>query len=382
MEKNIEKINRLRKFLIYIYGEKEGTKRCGNLMKGSSLRILQFKFGKSDGLKRYNELREIDKFKNTLDGFISRYGVDEGTKRYHEKNKRLSVNIENLRRNGFSEEEIKKIREKHSKGSKTDLKSMVNKYGEKEGRERYEKKMSNYYNPWDYKCVMEKDGLTEKEAKKLVSKRQIRDKEFFIRKYGKEEGVRRFLESNKKKGYYSTKEYHIEKYGGKLGLIKYKELCHKKGYHSTKEYHIGKYGEELGLIKYKELIKKKVNYFPDFSSRIESEFNQSIFNLLSDEQKSKFYGCPITKPYFLNVDEEKYNTVCIVPDIKIGNIIIEFDGDYWHSLPNIIERDELKDEIYSDYGFKVKRINELEYINNKDSVLNKVINFINKNIKL
>jgi len=382
MKKNIEKINRLRNFIIHIYGEKEGKKRCGNLMRGSSLKVLQFKFGKVDGLKRYNELREIDRFKNTLDGFISRYGVEEGTKRYHEKNKKLSVSVDNLRRNGFSEQEIVEIRKKHSKGSKTDLKSMIKKYGENEGKKRYNEKMLNHYNPWNYKSVMEKDGLDEKQAKELVSKRQIRDEQFFIKKYGKEDGIRRFLDSNKRKGYYSTKEYYIEKYGKELGLIKYKESCFKKGYYSTKEYHIEKYGEELGLIKYKELIRKKVSYFPDFSSKIESEFNQSVFNLLTDEQKNKFYGSPITKPYYLNVDKEKYNTVCVVPDIKIGNIIIEFDGDYWHSLPNIIERDELKNKIYRDYGFKLKRINELNYMNDKNKVLSEVINFINKNIKL
>jgi hypothetical protein len=143
---------------------------------------LQFKFGKIDGLVRYKELREKDKIKNTLKGFIGRYGEEEGTKRYYEKNKKLSVGVENLRRNGFSEEEIIEIRKKHSKGSKTDLETMIKKYGKVEGAKRYQEKMKNHYNPWSYKSVMEKNGLTEEEAKKVVSKRQKRDEEFFYKK--------------------------------------------------------------------------------------------------------------------------------------------------------------------------------------------------------
>jgi hypothetical protein len=165
-----------------------------------------------------------------------------------------------------------------------------------------------------------------------------------------------------------------------LGLKKYKELCTKMGFYSTKEYHIKKYGEELGLKKYKELVLKKINNFSDFSSKIELEFNQSIFNFLNEEQKNKFYGAPITKPFYLNVEKEKYDLVCVVPDIKIGNLVIEFDGTYWHSLSKNKERDCLKNQIYEDHNLILKRVDELEYINNKTKILEETIIFINKNL--
>jgi len=381
MEINKEKTERLRSLLLFIYGQEEGKKRYISLMKSSALKVLKFKYGKIDGELRYKELREKDKIKNTLIGFINRYGEEEGTIKYYEKNKRLSVSVNSLKLNGFSDEEIKKIRGKHSKGSKTDLNSMVEKYGKEEGEKKYQNKIENYFNPWNYIDVMKKDGVNEEEAKKIVSLRQIRDRNCFINKYGKEEGDIRYDNMNKKRSYYNTKIYYVDKYGEEEGLSKYKEACYKRGESSRLSYFIEKYGEEDGNKKYLDLVKKKINYFPDFSSVIEKEFNNSIYEILDSNLKTFFYGYPITKPYFLNVDFNIYKTHCVVPDIKIRNIVIEFDGDYWHSKPKIIERDLIKNRIYEDNNFYLIRVKEGDYLNNKIGVINEVINLINKNIK-
>lgn len=382
MEINIDKINRLRSLLMTIYCEKEGIRRCGNLMKSSSMKVLTFKYGKENAIIRYNELREKDKIKNTLIGFINRYGEEEGTNKYYEKNKKLSVSVESLRRSGFSDAEIINIRDKHKTNSKTDLKTMISKYGEKEGLVRHTKKMENHYNPWDYKRIMSYSGVTENEAKKIIGIKQTRDKEYYANKYGYEIGIEKYDNANKKRAYANTKQYYVEKYGEELGLIKYNELCVNRGRHSKLEFFVDKFGEEEGKKKYNELIKLKVNYFPNFSSNVELEFNQSIFNLLSDSIKKHFYGSPITKPYYLNVDKNIYGLTCIVPDIKIKNIIIEFDGDYWHSLPNVIQRDELKNKIYNDHSFYLIRIKESNYLINKEKEVNKIITLIKKNIIL
>lgn len=377
----MEKINRLRRFLIHLYGEQKGKKRCGNLMRGSSLKVLIFKFGYENGVKRYNELREIDKVKNTLDGFIKRYGQEEGTKRYYDKNSRLSVSVNSLKSNGYSDDEIIKIRTKHRDNSKTDLNSMIHKYGFDNGVKKHKNKMEKHYNPFKYESVMKHHNISEEEAKNIVSKRQIRDLNFFIKKYGEKDGREKFNNINLTRAFKNTKQYYIEKYGQILGLEKYKDVCYKKGNGGRLDYFIEKYGEAEGKIKYQEILKSKLSNFPDFSSNIELEFNQSIYNLISDDIKEKFHGSPITKPFYINVDYDKYGTYCVVPDIKICNIIIEFDGDYWHSLPNTIIRDELKNKIYNDNNLIVKRVKEAEYISNKNNVLENIIVFINKNLK-
>lgn len=49
-----------------------------------------------------------------------------------------------------------------------------------------------------------------------------------------------------------------------------------------------------------------------------------------------------------------------VPDFVIGQTIIEVDGDYWHNLPRVIERDIRKNILYQNEGYKIIRIWEHE----------------------
>jgi very-short-patch-repair endonuclease len=48
------------------------------------------------------------------------------------------------------------------------------------------------------------------------------------------------------------------------------------------------------------------------------------------------------------------------PDLLVGQTIIEVDGDYWHTLPGIPEKDARKDAFYRDNGFNVIHIWEHE----------------------
>ena len=58
--------------------------------------------------------------------------------------------------------------------------------------------------------------------------------------------------------------------------------------------------------------------------------------------------------------------------------MIEFDGDYWHSLPKNIINDRIKDIVYSNRGFKILRIQEGKYYQNKDDIINQTIKYIEK----
>jgi len=376
VKKDIKKINRLRRLLIHLLGEEGGNKRCANLMRGSSLKVLQFKYGKELGLFKYKQKIENDKFKNTLNGFIKRYGEELGREEYLEKNSKLSVSINALKLNGYSDDEIKDIKAKHSINSKTDLESMIKKYGEKEGRLRYKKKIDSGYSCRDYKSVMKYYGVSELEAKQFVNKNQSRGLDYYIKKYGDNIGKEKYDEANKKRAYSQTKDYYISKFGKIEGLNRYKELCYSKGKSGRLEYYIDKFGEVEGRNLYSDMIKKKISYFPDFSSNIEKDFNLSLYDLLNNKQKEVFFGYPITKPYFINLNQNDYQIKCIVPDIKIGNTVIEFDGDYWHSLPNNIERDRLKDKIYANMGLNLIRVKESNYLKNKQLVLENIIELI------
>jgi len=46
------------------------------------------------------------------------------------------------------------------------------------------------------------------------------------------------------------------------------------------------------------------------------------------------------------------------------NLIIEADGDYWHSLAKVIERDKRKNQYVKSMGFNILRLSETEIKNN------------------
>lgn len=52
-------------------------------------------------------------------------------------------------------------------------------------------------------------------------------------------------------------------------------------------------------------------------------------------------------------------------DKKIG---IEYDGDYWHSLPDMKKRDSLKEHICKSKGIKLIRIKESEWQKDKQKI--------------
>lgn len=55
--------------------------------------------------------------------------------------------------------------------------------------------------------------------------------------------------------------------------------------------------------------------------------------------------------------------------------IIEVDGDYWHSKPEVILRDRRKFRIYDKMGFKAIRIKESELYKNPQKIIERLISF-------
>lgn len=54
-----------------------------------------------------------------------------------------------------------------------------------------------------------------------------------------------------------------------------------------------------------------------------------------------------------------------IPDLKIA---IEYDGDYWHSLPDMKRRDNLKNKICKEKGINLFRVKESDWYNNKENI--------------
>jgi very-short-patch-repair endonuclease len=133
-----------------------------------------------------------------------------------------------------------------------------------------------------------------------------------------------------------------------------------------------KYGYEFytNREKYFNTIKDRPK---KFYSSISQELFWKIYNKLSiDFQKNINFAELNHELKLKNFKNESFYY-----DFSIGKLIIEFNGFYWHSLENVIQRDKIKKELAETLGFFILIIDEKEYLKNKD----KVVNFCIEKIK-
>lgn len=59
------------------------------------------------------------------------------------------------------------------------------------------------------------------------------------------------------------------------------------------------------------------------------------------------------------------------------NVALEYDGDYWHSLPDMIERDKLKDKMCKDKNLTLIRVRESDWTKNNMNEKNRILEILN-----
>ena len=187
-----------------------------------------------------------------------------------------------------------------------------------------------------YKAMINKWGveLGEKKWKEYCDKHsKIASKESFIEKYGKEDGLRIYHESRA-----ITKNGMIKKYGEELGNKKWKDYCDRQRYTCSLEYFIKEYGEELGKEKYNNFCEQRITKGGWIHKSFSQESN-NLFNIIDIVLKK--YNI---RNYLLFGKNEKYvrnETKDIGYKLDFydstKNLIIEFQGDYWHANPNIYD---------------------------------------------
>lgn len=62
---------------------------------------------------------------------------------------------------------------------------------------------------------------------------------------------------------------------------------------------------------------------------------------------------------------EHFELDIYIPSLKLG---VEYDGDYWHSLPRMIERDERKNQVCHQKGIRLIRIKESDWLKNQEEI--------------
>ena len=176
----------------------------------------------------------------------------------------------------------------------------------------------------------------------------------------------------------------------------------------TLEKCIEKYGEEEGTRRY---IDRQKNW----SAKVELQYQQGLFSKIPHSQNSSIYSkfekdivdsiielldiniddiyCYKTSQFRLENTNESCKNKIFSYDLTIGNKIIEFNGDFWHMNPDVYdsdyvhpysnlsaeekwEIDEIKLQCAFQNGYDVLTIWEQEYNENKETTIQKCIEFL------
>lgn len=302
-----------------------------------------------------------------------------------EKIKNIREKIKKTQRN-MSEFDFKSMSAKNpehwiKKGfSEEDAKKMANKQISDMQKKAYQKKCENPEKYKDsYNTTVQyyiKRGFSEEEAKEKVKERQAVGKlENFIKRYGEEEGKKRWEERQSKwqKTLRNKSSEELERINKLKGI--------------TLENMIRKWGEIDGAERYNNwLLSREKSKF--FSKASQDLFNK-ILNFIEDKENVKFAshnGEKIIKRF-----KKSY-----LYDFCYNNKIIEFNGDSWHANPKIYNEtdkpnpfsnlsakelqqlDKTKQEIAKSLGYDILIIWESEYKKFPHIVLNKCLIFLNK----
>jgi very-short-patch-repair endonuclease len=239
------------------------------------------------------------------------------------------------------------------------LSNLVKKYGELEGKIRYDqyREKQAYTNTFEYKQKMY--GWTKEQFDEFNRSRAI-TVENLVKKYGEDEGVFRF-----------------------------KEYCDKQAYTNTLEYFVKKYGKEEGKSKFYTYKKKLHQNYSDVS--------QWLFNSICENINVKCLYATQGREQYFTLEGIKGYFDFFIPEHKI---VIEYDGDSIHANPKfyedyecchpfnrsltakqIREKDRLRDEILQKNGYKIIRVWHSDYIKNPKETINTIVHKIKNLLK-
>lgn len=347
-----------------------------------------------DWLDRMNRIKnEFHRDSSSLESFKCRFGDEFGHKKWDEKTKSTTQNLENFIKK-FGEKKGKKEYDKYKK-SKTSigLDIMIKRHGEEGGKKRWDEYLKKWRIgiknrkesfPWKNGLTLEEyiQRYGERKGNKLWQERKkwnvyTHSKQYYLNNYGQEEGEKRW-ETYCKNHNVTSLESFVKRYGEKDGTEKYNAHVIKMTYINSKEYYIDIYGAEEGIIKYQEKIKKCIAHNIDAPnySKISQELFWSVYEKLSDNQKELSWFAELNQEFIFYVHRD--NVKIIMTDFRLCDRIIEFDGDYWHSLERVKIKDKIKRKILSEMGCNILVIKESDYKNNKEQIVKKCIKYLKK----
>lgn len=345
--------------------------------------------------KKYFTVYENDeKYKDQIKLVYEKFGKNDLIKAWI---KRFIEN--NVDFNIFWVDRISRFKENGGKKGMS-LERNIYVYGERVG--------TKLWNDYLFKRKKTYDEVRKKRGGKFNNGRSLKQ---YIDRHGEKEGTVLWAERNKKQSFRFSLKYFLDKFKneGEQKYVEYKLSMDK----TSKKAFLKKYGKIDGLKRYEVFVsKQKENsfsyslagfkikygdagiqkYYDWLETTCEaiknrwkigySKMSQSlfwrIFESLSDDLKREI------KFAELNNEQEFYvfwkNKKFILVDFKVKNIIIEFNGKFWHSSIEMIEQDSIRKKWLEDKGYKVLFVDEVDWIKNENDIINKCLNFIKENV--
>lgn len=291
------------------------------------------KYGEADGLARHEAIRQKtcanSRGKNTLSGFISRYGESIGTERYnefcakskHTKAKYISTHGEivgtqlwddyvikkaftSKRRpeywiaRGCSPDEAHNLVKHHQ--TNTTIDRFIDQYGDVEGTLRYVEHYANHSR------MLTLAG--------------------FVERYGEIEGTLRY--NNHVSSRCQKLERYIHRYGVDDGTKRWKAVCESKAKNLSN--YIKWYGEDEGLNRWKNqytikslVSKSSIRYFLPLYRALRK---------VGMRKSDIYWGISGSTEYFIRDDDKLFWYDFTIP---LHKIIIEYNGEHVHPNPSM-----------------------------------------------
>lgn len=246
------------------------------------------------------------------------------------------------------------------------LESLVRKWGKEDGEKRWKEycRKQGEVNTFEYK--QKKFGWTKEQFDEFNKSRACTI-ENFIDRYGEEIGKEKWHSYLDKQHETKSWEYMVEKFGEERA----REINSQKAL--TLPNFIRKYGEELGKENYLKWLTTAKGFEHGYS-----EISQSLFNKLKNILSNyDIYYATNNGEYKLDYEFGFYLLDFYIPSLKI---CLEFDGDSFHANPKtfsendyphpfnknltakeIWEKDKIRQDFIESQGIKVIRIWESEY---------------------
>ena len=285
------------------------------------------------------------------------------------------------------------LRANSSKYDTASEESFIRRYGEVEGRKKYEGYVAFHTAKNTYEWKREHKGWTKEQFDEYNKSRAV-TKENLTKRYGKEEGEKRFNAYCKLQAYAGCAvEYFKELYGEEEGERRYLEINKKKAL--SLEHFVEKYGKEEGEKKWNKWVQRMkiqgTKVLREILKRPYSNVSQKLFNSVLDNLN------PLDKEacrFATHKGEIKLtlpNGKVTQPDFILGNKIIEFNGDYWHRNPQIYTGDLVTEDVKSiwmadeyringlrNLGYSVLVVWELDYNKDPEGVLKTCLDFLHE----